>query len=833
MKEQGQPTRLNLRWPRFLAEVGLGALPFSLLLLLVILLNRQNGVLPPLSLFLHPIRGAWVPPDDQLKSFSGRISLPGLRDKVMVRFDSDRVPHLFAENDDDLYFAQGYIVASDRLWQMEFIARVAAGRLSEIFGPRALEFDKMFVRLGLPEAATETAELVSHDQMAQSALVAYAKGVNAFVATLDEKTLPFEYKLLNYRPERWDPVKSALLLKFMAYNLSFFNRDLQLSRNQARLSDQDFAELFPLDLDIPEPIIPRETAWNFHPVPPPTPAEPFRVQVDHLFPTMPMPNPSNGSNNWAIAGKKSTTGRPIVSNDVHLDYAIPSHWYQMQLVSPQQNVAGATLPGAPGIILGWNRNVAWAVTNAGTDIVDWFDLRFRDQQRHEYLHAGQWRPVISRDHQIQVRGQKPVTVTLQKTHFGPIVYDEKETPVNPVIPKGLAMRWGALNAGNELKAFLLLNHAKNFAECRTAVEGIDTPAQNIICADALGDIGIFHEGLFPMRWRGQGRLIANGADPAFDWQGWIPRSELPLSVNPSRGFVSSANQAPTDTTYPHYLGGQFEVPYRGMRINEILAGKNRFSPQDMVEMQGDSLLILARDLLPIFLQRIDKTKLSEVETEAVALFEKWDFKFEKELAAPVLFEEWFKRLRISVWSDQFPDDKNFYVPRAFETARLIQKNPDSKWFDRLETDERETLNDLLQKSLQEAIKHLRKTLASRPGDWKWRTYQPATFPHFGRIPGLGVEKVRARGHAFSIFANQKKHGPVWKSVVALGPEPEAWAIYPGGQSGHPASRYYDNFLADWAENRLHRVQYLKDAKSPLKGEIKQFYFTGAGGVATE
>ncbi len=827
MKEQGPLVRQKARWLRLIGEISVGVMPFALLFTLIVFLGRQNEMIPPLGIFLHPIQGAWMPPDDQLKSFTDEMVLPGLRSQVVVRFDSDRVPHVFAETDDDLYYAQGFIVASDRLWQMEFIARVAAGRLSEIFGPRALEHDKMFVRLGIPEAAAETTELASHDQAAQTALEAYAKGVNAYIATLTDKTLPFEYKLLNYRPEPWEPVKSALLLKFMAYNLSFFNRDLQLSRNQSRLSEQDFNELFPLDLSIPEPIIPRGTTWRFQSAPPPTPSQPFRVQVEQRFPTIPMPNPSNGSNNWAVAGKKSTTGRPIVSNDVHLDYAIPSHWYQMQLVSPNQNVAGATLPGAPGIILGWNRHIAWAVTNAGTDIVDWFDLRFRDQQRHEYLHGGQWRPVISRDHQIKVRGHKPVTVTLLRTHFGPIVYGETEDPPNPIIPKGLAMRWGALNPSNELKAFLLLNHAKNFGECRAAIEEIDTPAQNIICADAGGDIGIFHEGLFPMRWGGQGRMVSNGEDPAFDWQGWISRSELPLSINPSRGFVLSANQAPTDSGYPHYLGGQFEVPYRGMRIAEILSSKTRFSPQDMVEMQGDSLLILARDLVPIFLNRINKGKLSDVETEAVALLEKWDFRVEKESGAAVLFDEWFKRVRIAVWSDQFPSDKNYYVPRAFETARLIQKDPESKWFDRLETDERETLNDLIQVSLHDAIGELRRTLASRPGDWRWLAYQPASFTHFGRIPGLGVDDVQARGHAYTIFANQKKHGPVWKSVVALGPQPEAWAIYPGGQSGHPGSRYYANFLEDWAENRLHRVHYLSDSAAPLKGEMKQFRFVGS------
>lgn len=804
------------------------AWPLLLLLAILFAFGRNLGPAPKLSVFLDPWKGAWVRPDDDLQSMSRGVLIPGLRGPVTVHFDDNRIPHVFAIHDEDLYAVQGYLVAADRLWQMDFISRAAAGRLSEVFGPRTLEFDKLFVKLGIPEAARESETFMYQDELSKMALQAYARGVNAYIDSLSERDMPFEYKLLEMRPERWTPLKTALLQKFMAYNLTFYTYDLALSRSFTRVSEADFNELFPLHLPIPAPIIPNGTKWSFKTLAPAAPAAVHHASAETIEP-LPTPNPSNGSNNWAVSGRKSTTGKPIVSNDVHLGYGLPSLWYEMQLVSKTHNVYGATIPGAPGILLGFNSHVAWAVTNAGTDVVDWFEMRFRDELRREYKYDDAWRPIIGREHVIQVKGQEPVRIRLQKTHFGPIVYEETESPVNPSIPRGLALRWGALDPSNDIRGFLALNRATDFSSCRAAIEMHSSPAQNFICGDSAGNLGILHEGRFPVRWREQGRMISDGSDPVYDWHGFVPREELPMQINPERGFVSSANQPPTDAGYPHFLGWPFEIPYRGQRINEILESKDKFSPEDLVAMQADSEMIPARELLSVLLERLPKQGLSDLEAEAHEQLKGWNYRMEPDLVAPTIFSAWFEALQTQIWSDQFPSPQHFFVPKPHRTIQLILNEPDSKWFDRIETDTRETLDQLILLSFQESVSRLREQLGRDPETWTWGRYQPAVFPHMGRIPGLGSREIPTRGDRMAIFANRGNHGPVWKMVVALGVPDGQWALYPGGQSGHPASRYYDNFLSDWSDGKLKKVEFLDSPEQRPKSLLKTIHFASEAG----
>lgn len=803
MKNSSSPRRIL----RALAHWWYAAGPFLALAVSVYVFGFARGPAPALVKFLNPVSGAWVTPDDDLKRLSQGISIPGLKAPVTVHFDKNRIPHVFAQNDDDLYATQGFLVAADRLWQMEFIARVADGRLSEVFGARTLEFDRMFVKLGVPSAADESLAEMMQDDFTRRALESYARGVNAYIARLKPHELPFEYKLTETQPEPWTTRKTALLQKFMAYNLSFWSSDLSLSRSFTRVSETDFAELFALDFPIPAPIIPNRTNWKFKSLAPQPPAKLHHAASETVAP-LPTPHPSNGSNNWAVAGTKSTTGRPIVANDVHLGYSLPSLWYEMQLVSPNQNVYGATIPGAPGVLLGFNSKVAWAVTNAGTDIIDWFEMRFRDESRAVYEYDGEWRPIITRDHEIKIKGLPPEKVTIRKTHFGPLVYEESESPVNPTIPRGLAMRWGALDASNDLRSFLLLNRSTDFASCRTAIEHHSTPAQNFICADVAGDIGIFHQGRFPVRWKEQGRMISDGGDPIYDWHGFLPREEIPMLINPKRGFVSSANQPPTDSRYPHYIGWPFEVPYRGQRINEILESKPKFSPEDLIAMQSDTLLIPAREVLNVLLEHLPKDGLTELQESARLVLTRWDYRTHAASAATAIFETWWKNLESQIWSDHFPDPRQFFVPRRHRTIHLILTDPDSKWFDRIETDDRETLNSLVQTSYLDAVEDLRKKYGKNVENWRWDNHQKTEFPHLARIPGLGSPVTNMGGHSMAVLANRGEHGPVWKTVVALGETGKQWAIYPGGQSGHPASRHYDNFLKPWSKGEMRKIEYL-------------------------
>ncbi len=790
------------------------ALLIALLAGVIALFDRPLGPLPPLGPLLSPYQGIWIRPPSAIHKSARKqdLDIPGLKAPVTIQIDQDRVTHIFAANDDDLYLAQGWVVASERLWQMEFITRAASGRLSEILGKNALPIDRFFLRVGLPEAAKESSRLMMEDPVTSSALKSYVQGVNAFIATLRPATLPFEYKVLGQRPEAWTTQKAALLLKFMAYNLSGHSLDLPLTRSRLKLSQGDFEELFPLNLKVPEPIVPKGTKWSFTTRAPETkPEKEFRPDLRKLDP-IPSPHPSNGSNNWAVTGKKSTTGLPILSNDIHLGLSLPALWYELQLVSPTQNVYGVTLPGAPGVILGFNQSLAWGVTNGGTDVLDWYELRFRDERKSEYLFDGDWRPVLSQEHFIHIKGElKPEVLITRNTHLGPIVYDESEVPLNALIPRGLAMRWGALDPSNELKNFLMLNRARTTKACREAIETFEAPDQNFLCADNTGDVGLWHMGKYPVRWPGQGRMIGDGSSSAYEWKGWLPREEVPFYRNPERGFLSSANQAPTDENYPHYLGWPFETPFRGMRINEVLKSKPKFSPEEIVRMQADKVSLPAKTVLPTLLKALsgDGTPSTDQARQVVEALAKWNYEFDENSPAATIFYVWYGTLVEEIWSAHLPISKDYMLPPANRTLEMITHEPEARWFDRPKTPQKETLRDLARVSFVKALRKLeRETGDDDVEDWGWTKYRPTTFEHIAKIPGLGETDFAAGGYEYSIFANHGNHGPVWKMVVALGKKPRAWGVYPGGQSGDPSSPSYDTFLQAWRTGEMKELQFL-------------------------
>ena len=799
----------------FRLKPGVRLLAFALLLSATIYgLSRPWGALPPVGNLLSTFHGLWWRTPSPFESTVSRtLILNGLKGRVQIFVDGDQIKHIFAEYDEDLYFAQGFVTASDRLWQMEFLARVAGGRLSEIAGPKTLEMDKFFVKIGLPEAAKLSAEFMLNDELSATALRSYSAGVNAYIQSLDPDRLPFEYRLLGHTPEEWTPYKTALLGKLMAFYLSGMSRDLPLTRSRWLLHRIEFDDLFPLMTPTSEPIIPQGTTWSFAGPRLNPPAREFKPDLQALpLQEFVRPQSGLGSNNWAVSGKRSTTGYPILSNDVHLGLQLPSLWYQVQLSSPTQNTMGVSLVGVPGVMLGFNQHVAWGTTNGYNDILDWYQLRFRDERKSEYLFQGEWRPVISRETEIKVRGQASVKLVLRSTHFGPVVYESDEADVPDKIQRGLAMRWGALEASNELKTFLLLNRAKSVRDCRQALETFNSPDQNILCADSSGSIGIWHMGKYPVKWPGQGRMVLDGTSAEDEWKGWIPRDHVPHSINPKRGYLLSANQAPVDSTYPYYLGSAFMPPYRAMRIGELLRQKDRFSPEDMLAIQGDTVSIAARETVPHLVRSVfDSGETDPFTRSALEALSSWNFAFEETSVAATIYDTWFKHFVDRLWSSRFPDPMNHLYPPLERTVALIATEPHSKWFDDPRTDKKEWLADIARESLETALKELKEKHGSDITKWEWSRHNPTRIIHATRLNGLS-RTVSAPGTTEVIYANNGVHGPAWKMVVALGPQPRAWGILPGGQSGDPTSPYYDNDLEKWAKNQFRQLHFMMSAK---------------------
>jgi penicillin amidase len=579
--------------------------------------------------------------------------------------------------------------------------------------------------------------------------------------------------------------------------------------------------LFPLAYNYPESIISQDHKWTSQNHLPPAPENEFQAALQNQKLKV-EPHPGNGSNNWAVFGEKSSTHMPILSNDIHLDYSLPALWYQMQLVSPTQNVYGVSLVGAPGIVIGFSKELAWGVTNASGDFMDWYEMKFKDESKTSYLFDGEWRPVREHDYTIKVRGAQSLTLKLKDTHFGPIVFDNETHDGIKNIPKGLALRWTALDPSNELKSFLQLNRARSLSDCQSALEGFQSPAQNFICADNTGQVEMIERGKFPLRFMGQGQLVSDGSDSRYQWTKDIPREETAFEINPKRNFVFSANQQPVSGTYPLYLGVYYEPPFRAQRIHQILKEKAVFTPEDIVHMQSDTLNKLGEKMVPFLIGAMGNSTKSSSEEQAFEKLKSWDFHNDLESIGATVFDHLWSHLEKNIWSHHFPDDVNYRYPNSFITSEIMIHDPKSKWLNPLG----ESFEQILTKSFAQAVDEISSLHGSNPKNWKWKYESRAVLNHITKIPLFSTD-IESPGNRFNIMANRTNHGPVWKMVVSLGEHFSAWGIYPGGQSGDIRSPHSREFLKDWANSHLRPIRYLsgEDLKKssthvfePLKGQ---------------
>ncbi|HUH33238.1 MAG TPA: penicillin acylase family protein, partial [Daejeonella sp.] len=631
------------------------ALTTSLLsLALVIVLNSKLGDIPPLGKFLDPFHGFWKNAESRNAAKEKEFKLEGLKGSVEIRFDDQMIPHVFAENNYDVFFAQGFITAKDRLWQMDFQTRFASGRLSEVVGVKALEVDKYQRRMGMVYGAENMIKAMQKDPEMMEVLKAYAAGINAYINSLKPEDYPIEFKILNYKPEEWKVINSAFLLKLMSATLSGGSNEFYMNNVLNEYGPEIVKNLFP---DYPfreDPIIPKGTNWDFKPLEMPQAPALLTNAGDENIRTKEKVE-GIGSNNWAVSGSRTTTGFPLLANDPHLELSLPSIWYQIQLVSDDANVYGVSLPGAPGIIIGFNKDVAWGVTNVDADVLDWYQIKFKDQAKEEYWYNNSWNKVTKRIENIEVRGSKKVIDTVYYTHHGPVVYLKGQKPANYAkannIPEGHALRWVAHDESQDFRTFYLLNRSKNYDDYRKALTYFSAPAQNFIFASAENDIAITPNGYFPLKYKEQGKFILDGSLTANDWHGRIPADQNPTVKNPARGFVSSANQSSTDTTYPYYINWEFAPYERAHRINKRLTVMSKASVDSMRDLQNDNYSILAENIRLNLLNDIDTEKLNASQREAYQIVSKWNNYYNAGEIGASIFEIWRKVLEKNIWDE--------------------------------------------------------------------------------------------------------------------------------------------------------------------------------------
>ncbi len=797
---------------------------------LIVVLNTPLPVggskTPRLGYFLSPQVGFWQNAEPVNTNYSAEINLPDLKGKVDVYIDDRLVPHIYADNDMDAYYTQGFIHAKFRLWQMEFQTHVAAGRLSEIVGEERLSTDRFFRRLGMVYGAENTLKNMEKNPTLKAGIESYAEGVNAYINSLLPQQIPFEYKLLDYKPEPWTPLKTYLFMMFMSYDLSArgSTADLQLTNTKNYLGYDDFNQLFTNIEDSLDPIIPKGTPFQK-----PSIVTKMPVNVDSLYfrsgtianstamaPII--PDKDNGSNNWAVSGTKTKSGRPILCNDPHLGLNLPSLWFEVQLNTPTQNTYGASFPGGPAVIIGFNDSIAWGVTNAGRDVIDYYDMQFRDSTLSEYMYNGAWTKAGHRKEVIKIKGKPDLEEDIAMTVFGPVMYD-RSYKNNSTEGRYLAVKWMANEPGTGIQTFYDLDHAKNYDDYLTAIKPFVCPGQNFVFAAKTGEIAIKQQGAFVARWNRQGDFIMPGTDSSFQWQGIIPSEENPFMFDPARGFVSSANQMAVDTTYPYYLGTASNFPqYRGIVINKLLANMNNITPEDMQKLQMENHNVFAETAMPVLLRYIDESKLNADEKKYVALMKSWNFKGDFGEKGATIFESIWDSLEAEVWKDDFSKAKlPVSWPDATALIQSLLRDPVyAKYADNILTNDKvETISDDVLLAIKKASVQL--AVLEKEGKLEWGKYKDTRVNHLLKIPALSRLHLPIGGGEHMINATKNTHGPSWRMIVHLTDEIEAYGVYPGGQSGNPGSKYYDNFVDTWAAGKYYSLLFLKKdaaAKNP-------------------
>ncbi|MEM6767061.1 MAG: penicillin acylase family protein [Bacteroidota bacterium] len=802
-----------MRWVKFLLSLILtGGLLF-------VLHSPMGPVTFSVGQFFSPFHGFWqnAPSDDP--QLSETISLPALTSPVKVVMDDRRVPHIFAENDTDLAYVQGYITARDRLWQMEFQIFAASGRLTEILPEAsqeaALGFCKNMRRLGMVFAAERAWQTVKEDKETRLWLESYSEGVNTYIHSLSPSDYPIEYKLLNYTPEEWSPLKSCLLMKYLAYDLASGYNDIEYTNALQKWGKGVFDILYPTRFIEDDPIVPTRTKPDYAPIPPVTSPDtyyPDSMLLSSNFPFQEMEN--LGSNNWAVSGSKTNTGSPILANDPHLGLNLPAIWYEVQLQTPEFNSYGASFPGSPAVILGFNDSIAWGSTNAGRDVLDLYKITFRDETKSEYLFDGQWMKAEQRIEVFGMKGNDARYDTVIYTHIGPVIFQENTK--GEQIP--LAIRWMAHEPSNEGRTFIKLNKAKNYEDYLNAIKTFQCPAQNLVFASRAGDIAIWQQGKFPQLWEDQGRFILDGSKKEHMWNQYIPQNHNPHVLNPERGFVSSANQHPTDDTYTYpYYGVRFEA-YRNRRLNQLLASKDTLDVQDMMDFQMDTYSVLASDLLPLLLQELDTATLSATQMSLVRDLRVWDFQYKVDATLPAFFEEWKNEVFSGIWDDEFAaEGMALRKPLKQATSGILRTRPDFSFYDNINTPELETRAMIINSAFQAADSSM-QAYNENPTEWGWAEWKGTSIQHLARLAPFSRFSVPAGGYSSILNATSRRAGPSWRMIVSLGEEIEAYGIYPGGQSGNPGDPTYDAFIDDWAKGEYYKLWFMKNQEDK-EGDI--------------
>ena len=746
--------------------------------------------------------------------YKGDINIPGLTSEVTVYRDERGMPHIYASNEHDLYLSVGYVMAQERLWQMDLIRRATTGRLSEIFGESMVQTDLFLRSLNMP--AKSKMVINNEDPSIIECLKAFTEGVNVFIASAGRK-LPPEFRILGYRPDPWKLEDIANIIGYMGWDLAASNLSADIFNYKlfTKLGYNRGSSLIPDFKAVTSYAFPdfrlSDTALKS--------ALEFISSLDKLKALGIVS--FSGSNNWAVSGSKTATGKPIFSNDMHLGLSSPGIWIEMHLVIPGKlNVTGVLVPGEPFVVAGHNEKIAWGMTNLMVDDIDLYFEKINPDNHVQYYYNKEWKDLIMRTEVIKIKGRKSDTLRLEFTHRGPIISDFRG-----IDEASLSMRWSGFDMSDEVKGVYLLNRASGWEDFRSAISQFRSISQNFAYADTEGNIGLNTGGGIPVR-KGYGSMIRNGETDEYDWKGFVPFSEMPTSYNPPAGYVSSANNKTVSDEYPFYISFRFFPPYRIGRIRQMLDEKEKFGMDDFKRMITDQHSSYAALLTPYILKVSERqTDMTTLEASSLKLLKEWDYDMNADLVAPTLFEYF----RISFSENLLADELGGLFPQLpaaindYYIYKILVAGPD-EWVDNVKTPGKETLDDIIQKSFTDCVKALLETYGTDTVKWKWGDIHKITLEHpmskvkiLDRIFHLNSKEYRIGGsnHTVCPFGYLEgfkvDYGASERHIFNTADWDESYSVIPTGISGVPGSEFYLSQTGTYLAGKFYKDHFSEAA----------------------
>ena len=765
-----------------------------------------------------------------LPQLDGNVVLPGLQKQVTVERDRWGVPHIRANSLDDLAEAQGYVMAQDRLWQMDLLRHVARGQLCEILGKSTLAIDKDFRTMQFGRVADR--ELAAMDADSRSLLESYARGVNRFIEQHRDH-LPLEFSLLAYKPQPWQPADTLTITAYMYRTLTnVWENELDRATVEVRVGPDRAKDLFSVEaaMDhfvIGDPNVPNDgskgTRVQTDQDDEEDDPEPNRVikagfrQGNHDEPAARFPDltsalandvrdsfleiqqeirQSLGSNNWVVNGTHTANGQPLLANDTHLELGLPPIWYEVHVTAPGWNVKGFTLPGAPLVIIGHNDRIAWGFTNNGADVQDLYIETFNPSAPDEYRVHGAWTKAQVYDETIHVKGAADEHLQVVVTRHGPIVRRDGD--------KGYALRWTATEPGGLANSYNTLGKAQNWKEFLSLIKRVWGPAQNTVYADVDGNIGYVMAARVPLRKKGHGEIPVPGDSDDYEWTGYIPFEQLPQALNPDSGLIVTANARVVGPGYKPYLTDRWEEPYRTARIYELLRDKGGLRPSDMLKVETDTYSY-PHAFLADQLSAASKTAPPKDDRTKKLIEGLKDWNGIADADSPeVSFLEETRRAAITIVLEPYlGKDTGLYSWRKTAFLQKILTERPAKWL----PVGYKTYDELLAAAADRAVARLAElSNKSRVDDWAWKRFDGLDMVHpLGRTgllkTFLSITDKPQSGTAYSPRAATKHHGPAMRFVANLGNWDESIMLIAGGQSGQPGSAHYADQFPYWYEGR--------------------------------